>query len=311
MPLFCRGCSDAIDKDIQNSLDEFPRTKKSNIFETLIAEGMERFCNACRRSGRLKNLPDNVPDDHTMGSEDDNIDAGEQSFLQCQQCKGVLKRASFDPEKLQTWTKNRHISTQAKCLVCEAKEDTLKCMSCEQEKSRSEYDLQKFSAWKKNRHLGRSAKCLVCEEEIKCVRCEKVKNRSEYDPVMLQRWKKNRDLAKKAECKSCAAARGMKTHEPKRNWLQTTYKCSKCGTEYPPKHFAYATLASLEADKQTFLAVCLHCNPVIYETHASLKPVTCVACKKLKERKEFTIERQRCSTLATRYEVIHADDIGD
>ena len=278
----------------------------------------------------MKNLPDNAPDDHTMGSEDDNINTGEQSFLQCQQCKNVLKRASFDPEKLQTWRKNCHISKKAKCLSCEAKnskeeEKSFFCSVCKSKKVEACFDVQKLVIWTKNCNMSRDAKCLDCEandeslkckekelrEEIKCVRCEKVKSRSEYDPVMLQRWKKNRDLAKKAECKSCAAARGMKTHEPKRNWLQTTYKCSKCETEYSPKHFAYATLASLEADKQTFLAVCLHCNPVIYETHASLKPVTCVACKKLKERKEFTIERQRCSTLATRYEVIHADDIGD
>ena len=116
---------------------------------------------------------------------------------------------------------------------------------------------------------------------------------------MLERWTKNRELAKKAECKSCAAARGMKTHEPKRRWLQATYKCCKCKAAYEPKNFAYGTLAALEEDKQTFLAVCLHCNPVLDETHASLKPVRCVACKKLKERKEFSFERQRCKNYAT------------
>ena len=269
MPLFCRGCSDAIDKDIQNSLDEFPRTKKSNIFETLIAEGMERFCNACRRSGRLKNLPDNAPDDHNTGSEEDNIDTEEKPFVQCQQCKGLLHPASFDAEKLQRWTKNRLLSNRAICLHCEAKKDEHR-------------------------------------DKIKCVRCKEVKSRNEYDPIMLHRWTINRNLAKSAECKNCAAARGAKTHEPKRIWKESTYRCSKCKVEYPPNNFAYSTLASLEADGQSFLAVCLHCNPVIHEKRASLKPVTCVACKKLKERKEFSLERQRHRTLATRYELIHA-----
>ena len=200
------------------------------------------------------------------------------------------------------------------CLACEGKESRTRCTVCGIEKGNSAFDPQKLELWTKYRHLARTAKCLACETKnkedsetsLKCVSCKEVKSRNDYDPIMLQRWTKNRDLAKKAECKSCAASRAMKTHEPQRKWKQATYKCSKCESEYSPKHFAYATLASLEADNQTFLAVCLHCNPVIYETHASLKPVTCVACKKLKERKEFSIERQRCSTLATRCALIQA-----
>ena len=83
MPLFCRGCSDAVGKDIQNSLDQFPRTRKNNIFETLIAEGMERFCNACRRSGRLKNLTDNTPDDPSTDSEEGDNKTEKTAFQDC------------------------------------------------------------------------------------------------------------------------------------------------------------------------------------------------------------------------------------
>ena len=359
MPLFCRGCSDAVDKDIQNSLDQFPRRNKSNILGTLIAEGMERFCNACRRSGRLKNLTDNTPDDHSTDSEEGKNETEEQTYVQCKKCLAHLNRASFDrvkmehwieieqlrrdavclacegkekrilcticktekgessfdPQKLATWKKNCNISREAKCLACEAKkkkEDSITCTICETELGSSSFDPKKLATWKKNCDIRKHAKCLACEaknkeDSLKCVRCEKVKSRNDYDPIMLERWTKNRDLAKKAACKNCAAARGMKTHEPKKSWQKATYKCSKCKADYAPNKFAYATLAALEADGQTFLAICLHCNPVIYETHALLKPVTCVACKKLKERKEFSLERQRHSTLATRCELIRPE----
>ena len=84
-------------------------------------------------------------------------------------------------------------------------------------------------------------------------------------------------------------------------WNRTDFQtCSKCNKEYAPKNFAYGTLASLEKDGQSFLAVCLHCNPVMDKTHASLAPVTCVLCKTSKERKEFRLERRRNSTLVTR-----------
>ena len=236
--------------------------------------------------------------------------------LKCVSCEKVKSRNGFDPIMLERLTKNRNLY-RAKCKDCakdlKEEENSFLCTICNTKKVKASFVPQKLTTWKKNRDIGRCDKCLFCEakdpqeeritykeESRKCVSCKKVKSRNEYDPIMLQRWTKNRELAKKAECKNCAAARGIKKREPKRNWLWATYKCSKCEIEYSPKHFAYATLASLEADKQTFLAVCLHCNPVIYETHASLKPVTCVACKKLKDRKEFTIERQRCSTLATR-----------
>ena len=79
--------------------------------------------------------------------------------------------------------------------------------------------------------------------------------------------------------------------------LKKTRICSKCNADYEPKHFAYSLLAELEDDGQAFLAACLHCNPISDKSQA---PRECKACGKLKERKEFSLERQRHSTLAIR-----------
>ena len=65
MPLFCRGCSDANDTDTRVPLKQFPTLGKRDLFRTVIAQGMERFCNGCRESNRLaigaeQNLADNM-----------------------------------------------------------------------------------------------------------------------------------------------------------------------------------------------------------------------------------------------------------
>ena len=52
MRLFCRGCSDAAGVPKRVCLKNFPRKSKTDLFATVI-EGMERFCNGCRNSGRL------------------------------------------------------------------------------------------------------------------------------------------------------------------------------------------------------------------------------------------------------------------
>ena len=94
MPLFCRGCSDAVDKDIRNPLDAFPLRSKSNMFGTLIAEGMERFCTACRKSGRLKNLEVEEPENVKEKVEEDTKKTEDPTFVRCNgECKGYLSRA--------------------------------------------------------------------------------------------------------------------------------------------------------------------------------------------------------------------------
>ena len=79
-------------------------------------------------------------------------------------------------------------------------------------------------------------------------------SRNGFDPITVQGWTKNRNLYK-AKWKDCAAARGTKTHEPRRTWQKATYKCSKCNVEYTPKNFAYGKLAALEADRQLYRAL--------------------------------------------------------
>ena len=167
MPLFCRGCSDAVNKDIRNPLEKFPRTDKSNLFRTLIAEGMERFCTACRRSGRLKNLTGDTPDDCSEESEEGENEAEDQTYLQCTVCKAHLSRACFDRVKRRHWKKDRHTARDAKCLTCEAKEDPIPCIVCKTELESSSFDPEKLSRWIKNRHISERATCLACEAKKK------------------------------------------------------------------------------------------------------------------------------------------------
>ena len=68
MPLFCRGCSDGIETESRKPLKEFPQRSKAQIFHNLLAQGMECFCIACLKSGRIKQiaeeeLEDTFPDD--------------------------------------------------------------------------------------------------------------------------------------------------------------------------------------------------------------------------------------------------------
>ena len=190
MPLFCRGCSDAVNKEIRNPLQDFPRTNKSKLFETLISQGMERFCLGCRRSGRLKNVTDNVTDVCSEDSEADKDDIENESYVQCNVCRGHLNRSSFDPEKMKHWRKHWHLGRDAICLACEAKKEIEKPKAA-----------------------------------IKCIVCLEPKSRDQYDELMLQRWEKNRELKRTATCKNCAADLGKKTRQPKRTWEKATYLC--------------------------------------------------------------------------------------
>ena len=55
MPLYCRGCSDAVDAEMCKPVKDFPKPSKSQLFQHVIAAGMERFCIACRQTERVKN----------------------------------------------------------------------------------------------------------------------------------------------------------------------------------------------------------------------------------------------------------------
>ena len=75
--------------------------------------------------------------------------------------------------------------------------------------------------------------------------------------------------------------------------------CSKCNKDYEPRGFAYGPLAELEDDGQVFLAVCLYCDPIINMTHPSQAPRKCIVCHEVKERNEFSFQRQRCKNYST------------
>ena len=128
-----------------------------------------------------------------------------------------------------------------------------------------------------------------------CVSCQTLKPRDAYDQVMLERWAKHRELTKKAECRTCASARGVTTHEPKRVWKQTAYTCSNCKDPHPPSYYDYKKLATLEEEEQVYLAVCIPCESK-GNTGTSVK---CVGCGVEKKRNEFSFARQRCKNYAT------------
>ena len=116
MPIFCRGCSDANDKDARKPLKDFPTRSKTNLFHTVIAEGMERFCLACRKSGRIKDIADEKLDEVLADDEIERCET-KNSFIQCVECKAELQQTCFDPDKLMRWKKNRHISKHAVCML--------------------------------------------------------------------------------------------------------------------------------------------------------------------------------------------------
>ena len=90
MPLFCRGCSDAIEKDVRVPLKAFPKPSKTKLFEIVVAQGMERFCLACRRSKRLKNLIGCVADDKTTEVREVDSETKIQTKTQCTKCLAYL-----------------------------------------------------------------------------------------------------------------------------------------------------------------------------------------------------------------------------
>ena len=97
MPLFCRGCSDAINAEVRIPLQEFPLTNKTRIFETLISEGMERFCSGCRKSGRLKNVPDNIADESSEESQTRKEVSENEKPIKCKTCGAYLSRVHLIP----------------------------------------------------------------------------------------------------------------------------------------------------------------------------------------------------------------------
>ena len=50
MPLYCRGCSEPAGEEVYKAAKEFPNTLHQNLWERVIALGMERFCNECAKA---------------------------------------------------------------------------------------------------------------------------------------------------------------------------------------------------------------------------------------------------------------------
>ena len=53
MQLFCRGCSESAGEEVYKAAKEFP-TGNVNLWERVIALGMERFCLACSNARRAR-----------------------------------------------------------------------------------------------------------------------------------------------------------------------------------------------------------------------------------------------------------------
>ena len=161
MPLFCRGCSDASNAEVRIPLQEFPLTNKTRIFETLISEGMERFCFGCRKSGRLK-VPDNTADESSEESQTHKEVSENEKPIKCKTCGNYLSRASFDTEKFDLWKKNWHLGRDAVCLVCRAEHAPIKCTICLDEKDHTSFDAVMLERWRKNRDKTKRAYCKDC-----------------------------------------------------------------------------------------------------------------------------------------------------
>ena len=225
MEIYCRGCS--VGKPTRVHLKHFPRKSKTNMF-AIIAEGMERFCNGCRRSGRVKNVAESVTDDGTTERKRVVNENEEGRYIKCTNCAAFLRHTCFDKQKLQTWEKERHVTKRAVCLRCEEKEKPIKCTRCHVDLQPTSYDQDKLKLWRAHCNVSRGAVCLQCEKKEKpldCVKCGQSKGRSEFDEIMLARWRKNRELSKKAECIDCRSKRNATTRAPKQSWSRPEYTC--------------------------------------------------------------------------------------
>ena len=195
MRLFCRGCSDAAGVPKRVCLKNFPRKSKTDLFAT-VTEGMERFCNGCRSSGRVQNVGAVGNDVDTGNRKRDDEEYEDSRYVPCTGCKAVLWHTYYDQEKLRTWRKDRHVGTRAVCLQCEQLPPLPK---------------EKLP------------------KPVFCVKCRRDKDSSAFDPVLLARWRQNRDLSKKAECNNCRAKRDVTTQPPKKVWQRSEYPCNKMG----------------------------------------------------------------------------------
>ena len=102
MRLFCRGCSDASGVAKYVCLKNFPRKSKTDMFAT-VTEGMERFCNGCRSSGRVHNVAAAVQSVDTDTKKHADKEYEEDTYLPCKRCKSMLHHTCFDEKKLHTW----------------------------------------------------------------------------------------------------------------------------------------------------------------------------------------------------------------
>ena len=230
MEIYCRGCS--VGKPTRVHLKHFPRKSKTNMF-AIIAEGMERFCNGCRRSGRVKNVAQSGKDDGTTERKRVVNENAEGRYIQCTSCPAILRHTCFSQEKLAKWEKHGDIDRRAVCPRCEEKEKPIRCTRCDTYLQPTCYDQDKLKLWRAHWHVSRDAVCLQCEKKeqpkppkpLDCVKCGQSKDRSEFDEIMLARWTKHRELSKKAECIDCRSKRNATTRAPKQSWNRPEYTC--------------------------------------------------------------------------------------
>ena len=92
-----------------------------------------------------------------------------------------------------------------------------------------------------------------------------------------------------AECKTCASARGVKTHVPKRDWKQRKYICSQCKNPHPPSYYNYKKLATFE-DEDRFVEII---KQAIKDNEVkSYKAFTNESAASKKERRDAALEEQ-------------------
>ena len=146
MRLYCRGCSEHWGEDVEQKLSEFPRSGRSQIWETVIALGMERLCTDC--SGAEQHP------EATAGKGNKEEADSEPSTATCRYCKTMRARKDFPDGPTQV------------CAACVRSK--LRCAKCSKTTKRdvmrsvADYDIDHLLQCKRNRNMRAHLSCKKC-----------------------------------------------------------------------------------------------------------------------------------------------------
>lgn len=306
MPLYCRGCSERWNEDVERKLSEFPQSGQDQLWETVVALGMERFCKECQTkrmgsstaeqtgSGTATDA-NNAAVASTSSKGNGEDPASDASTATCRYCKQLLPRTEFPA------------GTEQLCGTC--MDLKLPCVKCSKDTGRKvmstlrDYDIDHLLWCKKTHDLTRQLKCKRCtplraddtryvwqQDQYECTSCHKSKLPRAFDTTVLRQLEMENKLYKACcyECKKVASGKHISTRHKTgahSRWSWSDDKtflvqCYACKRSLPVTSFS----AARQRKKDYKSWACLECE---YPdcTECKMKPprpyvgsYTCTSC---------------------------------